>query len=187
MAFGRRPCCGVQMKLLREYIRELVTEALTGDNSAGPGFKNIFRGMTIDMTSAGLASEIRKIARGKPSGISDREAGAFIMAQLKDGDIGESWTTDINVASSFANVWSATNRGKTLHVLFWGKVPNDFGYDPTTTGDEPWMFEDESEVRIPKGEEIEITSVNVFIADKKGGKNWTKFKPVAFSLGSVRA
>ena len=109
------------------------------------------------------------------------------MAQLKDGDIGESWTTDINVASSFANVWSATNRGKTLHVLFWGKVPNDFGYDPTTTGDEPWMFEDESEVRIPKGEEIEITSVNVFIADKKGGKNWTKFKPVAFSLGSVRA
>ncbi len=175
------------MNLLREYIRELLAEALTGDNSAGPGFKNIFRGMKFDMASAGLASQIRKIARGKPAEISEREAGAFIMAELKGGEIGESWTTDVNVASSFADVWSATNRGKTLHVMFWGKVPNDFGYDPTTTGEELPSFEDESEVRIPKGEEIEITSVNVFIADKKGGKNWTKFKPVAFSLGSVRA
>jgi hypothetical protein len=49
------------------------------------------------------------------------------------------------------------------------------------------MFEDESEVRIPKGEEIFISNVAVFIADKKGGKNWMKFKPVAFSLGSVKA
>ena len=175
------------MNLLREYIRELVTEALAGNNSAGPGFKNIFRGMKFDMGSASLASEIRKIARGKPAGISEREAGAFIMAELKGGEIGESWTTDVNVASSFADVWSATNRGKTLHVMFWGKVPNDFGYDPTTTGEELPSFEDESEVRIPKGEEIEITSVNVFIADKKGGKNWMKFKPVAYSLGRVKA
>ena len=71
--------------------------------------------------------------------------------------------------------------------MFWGKVPNDFGYDPTLTGEELGMFEDESEVRIPKGEEIEITSISVFIADKKSGKNWMKFKPVAFNLGKVRA
>jgi hypothetical protein len=71
--------------------------------------------------------------------------------------------------------------------MFWGKVPNDFGYDPTETGEEPPMFEDESEVRIPKGEEIEIASINVFIADKKGGKNWSKFKPVAYSAGKVKA
>ena len=176
------------MKILREYIREaLLMEGLSGPDSAGPGFKNIFRGMTIDVASAGLASQIRKIATGKPAGISEREAGAFIMAQLKDGDIGESWTTDINVASSFANVWSATNRGKTLHIMFWGKVPNDFGYDPTTTGEEMPFFEDEKEVRIPRGEEIEITSVNVFIADKSGGKNWMKFRPVAYSLGKFKA
>ena len=176
------------MKILREYIREaLLIEGLTGPDSAGPGFKNIFRGMTFDMPSAGLASQIRKIATGKSAAISEREAGAFIMAQLKDGDIGESWTTDINVASSFANVWSATNRGKTLHVMFWGKVPNDFGYDPTTTGEEMPFFEDEKEVRIPRGEEIEITSVNVFIADKSSSKNWMKFKPVAYSLGKFKA
>lgn len=172
------------MKLLREYIREMLTEK---DNSAGPGFKNIFRGMKIDMPTPNLASQIRKVARGKPSGLSEREAGSFIMAQLKNEEIGESWTTNMDVASNFADVWNATNRGKTLHIMFWGKIPNDFGYDPTTTGDEPWMFEDESEVRIPKGEEIEITSVNVFIADKKGSKNWMKFKPVAYSLGKVKA
>jgi len=172
------------MTLLHEYIRELLIER---DNSAGPGFKFIYRGMKIDMPSAGLASQIRKIARNKPSGLSEREASSFIMAQLKNEEIGESWTTNIDVASHFADVWSATNRGKTLHVMFWGKIPNDFGYDPTTTGDEPWMFEDENEVRIPKGEEIEITSINVFIADKQRGKNAYKFKPVAYSAGKVKA
>ena len=49
------------------------------------------------------------------------------------------------------------------------------------------MFSDESEVRIPKGEEIEITSASVFIADKKPSKNWTKFKKVAHKPGIVRA
>ena len=175
------------MNLLREYIRELLTEKLSGDNSAGPGFKNIFRGMKFDMATANLASQIRKVARGKPSGLSEREAGSFIMAQLKNEEIGESWTNNPDVAANFADVWSATNRGKTLHVMFWGKVPNDSGYDPTTTGEELPNFEDESEVRIPKGEEIEVTSVNVFIADKKGGKNWMKFKPVAYSVGKVKA
>ena len=55
------------MNLLREYIREMLTEK---DNSAGPGFKNIFRGMKIDMPTPNLASQIRKVARGKPSGLS---------------------------------------------------------------------------------------------------------------------
>jgi DNA-binding XRE family transcriptional regulator len=172
------------MNLLREYIREIITER---DNSAGPGFRYIYRGMKIDMPSAGLASQIRKLARNQSSALSEREAGSFIMAQLENEEIGESWTLDMDVASSFADVWSATNRGKTLHVMFWGKVPNDFGYDPQAAGEEPGMFSDESEVRIPKGEEIEIATINVFIADKKGGKNWSKFKPVAFSMGKVKA
>ncbi len=172
------------MKLLREYIRELITEK---DNSAGVGERYVYRGMKIDMGSAGLAAEIRKVAQKKPAGISEREAGAFIMGQLQNQEIGESWTTNRDIASSFADVWEATNRGSTLHVIFTGKIPNEFGYDPTTTGEEPPMFEDESEVRIPKGEEIYISNVAVFIADKKGGKNWMKFKPVAFSLGSVKA
>ena len=172
------------MKLLREYIRELITEK---DNSAGPGERYIYRGMKIDMGSAGLASQIRKIAQKKSAGISEREAGAFIMGMLNNEEIGESWTTNRDIASSFADVWEATNRGSTLHVMFAGKIPNDFGYDPTTTGEEPPMFDDESEVRIPKGEEIEIAVVSIFIADKKGGKNWMKFKPVAFNLGRVRA
>jgi hypothetical protein len=182
----------LSVELLREYIQALLTEdvrelIIEKDNSAGPGFKNIFRGMKIDMPTTNLASQIRKVARGQSSGLSEREAGSFIMAQLKNEEIGESWTTNIDIASHFADVWSATNRGKTLHVMFWGKVPNDFGYDPTMTGEELPYFEDESEVRIPKGEEIEITSVNVFIADKKGGKNAFKFRPVAYTLGKVKA
>ncbi len=172
------------MKVLREYIRELISER---DNSAGPGFKQIYRGMKIDMPTANLASQIRKVARRKPAEISEREAGAFIMAKLKDGEIGESWTTSQDVASNFADVWSAANRGKTLHVMFGGAVPNDFGYDPTVSGEEPWMFEDESEVRIPKGEEIRIDFISVFIADKKSGKNKFKFRPVDFNLGMVKA
>ena len=172
------------MNLLREYIKEMLTEK---DNSAGPGMKYIYRGMKIDIGSAPLASQIRKVAQKKSAGISEREAGSFIMAKLKNEEIGESWTTNRDVASSFADVWEAKNRGSVLHVMFTGKIPNDFGYDPTTTGEEPAMFEDESEVRIPKGEEIEISSISVFIANKKGGKNWTKFRPVVFSLGSVKA
>ena len=171
------------MNLLREYIRELITEK---DNSAGPGYKYIYRGMTIDIGSAPLASQIRKVAQKKSAGISEREAGSFIMAKLKNEEIGESWTTNMDVASNFADVWEATNRGSVLHVMFTGKIPNDFGYDPTTTGEEPAMFDDESEVRIPKGEEIDISSVSVFIASKKSGKNWMKFRPVTFSLGKIR-
>ena len=172
------------MNPLREYIRELLIEK---DDSAGPGERYIYRGMKIAMGSEGLASQIRKVAQKKPAGISEREAGAFIVGQLQNEEIGESWSTSRDVAANFADVWETTNRGGTLHVMFTGKIPNEFGYDPTTTGEEPPMFEDESEVRIPKGEEIFISNVAVFIADKKGGKNWMKFKPVAFSLGSVKA
>jgi len=187
------------VNIIREYIRELLVEDLAKrqtmvieliteeDNSAGPGFKYIHRGMKIDIGSAPLASQIRKVAQKKSAGISEREAGAFIMAKLKNEEIGESWTTNRDVASNFADVWEATNRGSTLHVMFTGKIPNNFGYDPTITGEEPAMFDDESEVRIPKGEEIEISSVSVFIASKASGKNWMKFRPVAFSLGKVRA
>ena len=143
--------------------------------------------MKIDMGNDGLARAIRRIAQDKPAGMSEREAGSFIMGQLQNEEIGESWTTNQDVAANFADAWSAKNRGSTLHVMFVGKIPNDFGYDPTVTGEEPPMFEDESEVRIPKGEEIDISAVQVFIADKKGGKMWQKFKPVAFSLGKVKA
>ncbi len=172
------------MSILREYIRELISEK---DNSAGPGLKYIYRGMKIDIGDAGLASQIRKVAQKKPAGITEREAGSFIMGRLQNETIGESWTTNMDVAANFADVWEATNRGSTLHVMFTGKIPNEFGYDPTTTGEEPAVFEDESEVRIPKGEEIEIANIAVFIASKKGGKNWQKFKPVAFNLGKVKA
>ncbi len=172
------------MNLLREYIRELITEK---DNSAGPGLRYIYRGMKIDMGNDGLARAIRRIAQNKSAGMGQGEAGRFIIGKLQDEEIGESWTTNQDVAANFADAWEATNRGSTLHVMFVGKIPNDFGYDPTVTGEEPPMFEDESEVRIPKGEEIDIASVQVFIADKKGGKMWQKFKPVAFSLGKVKA
>jgi hypothetical protein len=174
-----------EMNLLREYIREMLTEK---DNSAGPGLRYIYRGMKIDVGNASLASQIRKVAKRKPAGISEREAGSFIMAKLKNEEIGESWTTNMDVASNFADVWEAKNRGSVLHVMFWGVVPNDFGYDPSTTGEEPAMFGGESEVRIPKGEEIEISSINVFIADKNmRGKNWTKFKPIAYNIGKVKS
>ena len=170
--------------LLREDIRELVTEKA---DSAGPGERYVYRGMKIDMGSDSLASQIRKIAQKKPAGISEREAGSFIMGRLQDETIGESWTTNRDVAANFADAFEAKNRGSTLHVMLTGKIPNDFGYDPTTTGEEPAQFEDESEVRIPKGEEITIVNVAVFIASKKSGKMWQKFEPVAYSLGKVKA
>ncbi len=172
------------MSLLREYIKEIIAEKA---DSAGPGERYIYRGMKIDMGDAGLASQIRKIAQKKPAGISEREAGSFIMGRLQDETIGESWTTNKDVAANFADAWEATNRGSTLHVMFTGKIPNEFGYDPTTTGEEPAQFEDESEVRIPKGEDITIVNAAVFIASKKSGKMWQKFEPVAFSLGKVKA
>ena len=50
------------MNLLREYIRELITEK---DDSAGPGERYIYRGMKIDIGSAALASQIRKVAQKK--------------------------------------------------------------------------------------------------------------------------
>ena len=167
------------MSLLREYIREFLNEA--------PGSRYIYRGMKIDVGSAGLASQIRKLARGQQAHISEREAGAFIVGQLQNEEVGESWTTNRDVAANFADVWQATNQGKVLHVMFTARVPETFGYDPTTPGEEPVMFEDESEVRIPKGEDVLVTAASVFIADKKSGKNWMKFKPVAFNIGKISA
>jgi len=172
------------MNLLREYIKKTLLER---DNSAGLGFRYVYRGMKIDMPSAGLASQVRKLAKGKDAYISQREAGAFIVGQLQNQEIGESWTLSQDVAANFADVWSATNRGKRLHVIFTAKIPNDFGYDPQTAGEEPGIFSDESEVRIPKGEEIEISGVSVFIASNQSGPNWFKFKPVAFNVGRIIA
>ena len=167
-------------KLLTEW-RKFLNESSIFDK------KLIYRGMTIDTGNAALASQIRKLARGQKTTISEKEAGDLIISSLKSGNIGESWTTNIDVASNFADVWDAKNRGPKLHVIFTAAVPKDFGYDPQSAEEEPDMFSDESEVRIPKGEEIEITSASVFIADKKPGKNWMKFKKVAHKPGIVRA
>ena len=161
----------------RKYLKE----------SAGPGKKFIYRGMVINTGKAALASQIRKLARGGKSRISEQEAGDIILASLKSGNVGESWTTNVDVASNFADVWEAENRGPILHVMFTAIIPEDFGYDPQSAGEEPDMFSDESEVRIPKGEEIEIITASVFIADKKPGKNWMKFRKVAHRPGIVRA
>ena len=169
------------MSLLRKYIAGVLCESVDSPKKA------IYRGMKINVGSSALASQIRKLAQGKPAHISEREAGSFILAGLRDGEVGESWTTNMDVAANFADVWEATNRGPVLHVMFTAFVPEDFGYDPQEVGEEPDMFADESEVRIQKGQDIEIVTVSVFIAGKQPGKNWTKFKKVAHKPGVVKA
>ena len=171
------------MNLLREYIRNILQEG-----NAGPGKRFIYRGMKIDVGDRSLASTLRKIAKGQKTGLSEAEAGRIVLGFLKDGEIGESWTTEMSVASNFADVWEAKNRGTVMHFMFTAIVPDDFGYDPQAAEEEPGMFSDEREVRIPKGEEIEILSIGAYIANPKArGPNWSRFRDIAFRPGTVKA
>ena len=139
------------MSLLREYIREILTES---QPSATPGKKNVFRGMKITMPTAGLAAQVRKDVRYDTSEVSHDELIRFVLAQLQGDSTGVSWTSSYDVAVSFADAYGATNRGKELHVIFQATIDEEAGYDPISAGEEPSMFWDENEVRFEPGGEI---------------------------------
>ena len=160
---------------LREYIREqLLGEAyatMFGKPTSTPGKKNVYRGMKITMPSAQLASLVRKTTKGQDVGMSSGEVARFVLAALDSESSGVSWSESFDVAVSFADVWSATNRGKTLHIILQATIDDESGYDPITSGEEPHMFWDENEVRMEQGAEMPVTAVYVFIKSKD---EWAK-------------
>ena len=145
-----------------------------------PGQKRIYRGMTLDMPNASLASQIRKLAKSGPGDHARRDTTSrIIFGLLGDRGIGESWTINQSVAANFADAWGAKNRGKRLHFIFSATVPDNAGYDPQAAGEEPGMFYDEEEVAFKKGDEIPVTSISVFIDDgNEFGKLNLKFRKV---------
>mgnify|MGYP003154118233 CR=1 FL=1 len=151
------------MRQLRQYIKQILKEYA---DSAGEGYRYVYRGMELDMQSSQLASAIRKFTTH-----------------------GIHWSQSEDVARNFANVWGVkSNRGPILHVIFRGKIPNDAGYDPQAAGEEFIAFADEAEIRLPKGTEIEIEWVKIYIHDNDRFRNirW-KFQYVTHSLGKVKA
>ena len=165
------------MKLFLENWRKyLIKEEQYSEPDHSKKMRKIYRGMTLDMPSTALASQIRKIVRNKPADLSEPEAAQILLAQAADRGIGISWTLDRRVAVSFASPWGAKNRGKTLHVILTATVAEDFGYDPQAAGEEPKMFYDESEVAFKKGEEIPVTKISVYIDDGDPYKPSLKFR-----------
>tara|TARA_Y100000593_G_C4104626_1_gene234955 strand:- start:1 stop:534 length:534 start_codon:yes stop_codon:yes gene_type:complete len=151
------------MNLLREYIRSLLSERIAsayGKQSQTPGKKNVYRGMKLTMPSTSLASAIRK---GK---ISGDERARLILGQLQNESTGVSWSETFHTAVSFADTWSASNRGKTIHVILQATIDDGQGFDPITTGQEPRMFWDENEIRMEPGATIPITAIYLFIKGK---------------------
>tara|TARA_R100000008_G_scaffold86684_1_gene80895 strand:- start:2824 stop:3357 length:534 start_codon:yes stop_codon:yes gene_type:complete len=151
------------MKLLREYIRSLLNERIAsayGQPSFTKGKKNVYRGMKLTMPSASLASAIR---RGK---ISGDERARLILGQLQNESTGVSWSETFHTAVRFADVWDASNRGKTIHVILQATIDDGQGYDPITAGQEPRLFWDENEIRMEPGAAMPITAIYLFIKRK---------------------
>ena len=152
------------MKLLREYIEGILAEGRVasayGKQSQTPGKKNVYRGMKLTMPSASLASAIR---RGKVTG---NERARFILGQLQNESAGTFWSETFKTAVSFADTWSASNRGKTIHVILQATINEGQGFDPITAGQEPRMFWDENEIRMEPGADIPITAIYLFIKGK---------------------
>tara|TARA_B100000131_G_scaffold304229_1_gene329025 strand:+ start:322 stop:846 length:525 start_codon:yes stop_codon:yes gene_type:complete len=174
------------MRQLRQYIKQILKEYA---DSAGEGYRYVYRGMELDMQSSQLASAIRKFTTHGESYLSEGEVKRFLLGALKDDEIGIHWSQSEDVARNFANVWGVkSNRGPILHVIFRGKIPNDAGYDPQAAGEEFIAFADEAEIRLPKGTEIEIEWVKIYIHDNDRFRNirW-KFQYVTHSLGKVKA
>jgi hypothetical protein len=154
------------VKALREYVRELLTE-FTPVRRAGK--KTLWRGMKLTAPSASVASRIRKMGKGTVESESfDRdEIKRDVLGMLRGERLGEDWSLTWSIAASFADAFGATNRGKTLHVIFEALVDEDAGYDPQAAGEEFTMFYDEDEVRFPPGTDIPLVAVYVYIAPKK--------------------
>ena len=151
------------MSLLREYIGEVLAERIVsayGKQSKTPGKKNVYRGMKLTMPNTSLASAIRK---GKVRG---SERVRLILGQLQSESTGTSWSETFHTAVSFADVWSASNRGKTIHVILQATIDEGQGFDPIAVGQEPRMFWDENEVRMGSGADIPLTAMYLFIKGK---------------------
>ena len=157
------------MKLLREYVGELLTEY---GRAHTPGKKNIYRGMKIEMP-AGLAAMVRMhMKTGEARGMSRDELVRFVLAQCQNEHCGESWSLSFDIAVNFSKSWQAkNNRGKTLYIVLQATVDEDAGYDPQAAGEGPVMFYDEQEVSFKPGGEIPLTGLYVF---GKSKNEWEK-------------
>jgi hypothetical protein len=164
------------MNILREYIRSMLE---WGAPARTAGKKNVYRGMKITMSSATLASQVRKYIRNGEAGVSQGELVRSIISQLEGESTGQSWSLSFEVAVSFASAWEATNRGKELHVIFQATIDEESGYDPQAAGEEPGFFYDESEVRFKKGATIPLTGIYVFMKSKD---KWAKQRDQYSSL-----
>ena len=168
---------GIKMRegLLREYIGELLLTEYTPARIKGK--KTIWRGMKLTIPSASVASQMRKRAKGTIESESfDREMliNALLDPMVLRGEsLGESWSLSWNVATSFADAFGATNRGKILHVIFEALVDEEAGYDPQAAGEEFAMFYDEDEVRFKPGADIPLTGIYIYIAPKKDKWGYT--------------
>jgi hypothetical protein len=142
--------------------------------------QKVYRGLVVDVASAGLASAIRKavvrFALREPSGMSEGEVARFIVGAIKMNDIGESWSVSRRSAEKFGRGDYAlgrrpTPRGKTLGVLLSGEVKETAGYDPVDAGEEVWqMTMGENEVRLRPGTSVKVTGLDVYIPKFKKDK-----------------
>ena len=143
------------MKHLRQYIRQILNEQA--------GLRTIYRGLDIGM-HPDLADEMRlSVWEETPRG--EDEIIRLFKEHLDTQNIGGSWSQNIRVAYSFAGKadrYSDVEGYGGLHVLLVAKVPYDLGKDPTETGEEFIMFADESEIRLPKGYELEPYEILIY-------------------------
>ena len=124
------------------------------------------RGIVLTNVPGPVANEIRRALNYKerPGDRSAEALSKLLLNKYMRGALGESWTADMRVAKSFAQVWSAKNRGKKLHIILSAKPPKT-AYDPALSGEELPMFSDESENRIPSGTAIGVERIAIYTGD----------------------
>ena len=155
------------MKLLRETIRRILLEQAD--------VVMLYRGMELPM-HPDLADEMRLSVWQETSRGEDEIIRQF-KEHLDTQNIGGSWSMNQRVSYSFAGKadrYSDVEGHPGLHVMLSAKVPHNVGNDPTATGEEFIMFADESEIRLPKGYELEPFQIKIYapppqeILDKHG-------------------
>ena len=111
-----------------------------------------------------LADEMR-LSVWEETRLGEDEIIRQFKEHLNTQNIGGSWSQNKRVSYSFAgkaDQYSDVEGHSGLHVMLIAKVPHNVGKDPTTTGEEFVMFADESEIRLPKGYELEPYQIKIY-------------------------
>jgi|ETNvirnome_2_300_1030623.scaffolds.fasta_scaffold25194_2 hypothetical protein len=168
------------MKLLREYIRNLILEQAET--------RTLYRGLNLSF-HPDIADEIRLSVWEEDTPRGEDELISLFKESLDTRSIGGSWSMNERVARTFAGLGTTrvdVEGSPELHVILVAEVPRNVGYDPTMSGEEFIMFSDESEQRIPKGTEIKLSRILIYSPspkDKYGGV-WYDL-PGAWKIGKV--